>query len=300
MLQISQLVAHLKFTTPAKLPYWLGSAFRGAFGRNIRQICCVNFREDCYGCESSENCLFFYLYMQEKAKKGYAKPPKPIILIPPFFGKEMVLHQEGFLDVELLLLGDFGRYMPHVILGMSLLGKRGLGSIRYDNINRFIIESIESKDSNAIVFDGENINLINFQRINVKELKGMEGNIFEIKFRTPFTGPEFPPDPVLFLELIRNRLIRFINEYGTQERVPEFAAEGELESVTPHFHYLPRHSSRSDKTLFKGYTGVVSYRYSFLNTTARWLLRVGTILGGGSDAAFGCGFFDIISKEEHV
>ena len=299
MLEVSQLVAHLRFTTPAKLQYWMGSAFRGAFGRNIRQICCVNLRENCQGCNLQENCLYFHLYEQKEAKKGYAPPPKPIVLVPPFFGKEIFWEQDGFLDLELLLIGDFGKYIPHVILGLNLLGKRGLGSIRYENMNRFVIESIESKGTNATIFDGQSINLLNFKRLNLKELALLEGNEFIVKFRTPFTGPEFPPDPVLFLHLIRNRFIRLVNEYGTQERIPEFVAEGELGSVTSHFHKLPRYSSRSEKTLFKGYTGIVTYKYSFLNATARWLLHVGAIMGCGSDIGFGCGFYDIIPNPDN-
>ncbi|MFX1294496.1 MAG: hypothetical protein ACFFD2_06545 [Promethearchaeota archaeon] len=296
ILLISQLIAHLKFTTPAKLQYWLGSAFRGALGRNLRQICCIDFRKDCQTCESQEDCLFFYIYMRNRAKRGYAAPIKPIILIPPFFGKELYLEKNGFLKLELLLVGDFVKYFPHVILGLSLLGKRGLGNMRYENVNRFVIESIESKTSKSVVFDGENINLSNFCQLNIKELDGLKGNSFLIKFRTPYTGHDFPPAPERFIERIRNRFIRFVNEYGTQEHIPESIAEGKLESVTRHFHYLPRRSSRSNKTLFKGNTGIVSYKYSFLNSTARWLLHVGSIIGCGPDTAFGCGFFDISSK----
>lgn len=296
MLEFSQLIAHLKFITPAKLQYWMGSAFRGAFGRNLRQICCVDFRRSCEECESKDTCLFFYIFMSKQAKKGHAAPVKPIILIPPFFGKEMYLEKDGFLDLEILLFGEFGKYLPHVIFSMNFLGQRGVGSLRYENLNRFVIESIEAKNSKYTIYNGEIIDLVNFSTQDIKHLSELKGDTFVVKFRTPYTGGNFPPEPDRFLERIRNRLIRFVNEYGTQEHLPEFVADGELESVTRHFHYLPRRSSRSDKTLFKGYTGIVTYKYSFLNSAARWLLHAGSIIGCGPDIAFGCGFFDISSK----
>ncbi|MHA1265543.1 MAG: hypothetical protein ACTSRS_09940 [Candidatus Helarchaeota archaeon] len=295
MLLVSQLTAHLKFTTPAKLPYWMGSAFRGAFGKNLRNICCVDCRRECEECDMSESCLFFYIYMRNKASRGHAPPPKPIILIPPFFAKEYFFQKEGFLDLDLLLIGDFSKYLPHVILGLKLLGQRGIGSMRYENLNRFIIEFIQMKNSKSIIFQNEYIDLMQFRRKNVQEMGEIQGDTFLVKFRTPFTGREFPPPPDLFISWIRNRLIRFVNEYGTQDRVPEYVAEGEILDMDSHFHKLWRRSVRSNKTLFKGYTGMVLYRYSFLNSAARWLLQLGPIIGCGPDSAFGCGFFNIDS-----
>jgi len=231
--------------------------------------------------------------MRKNARIGHAAPPKPIILIPPFFGREYFFEKEGFLDIELLLIGDFSKYLPHVILGLKLLGQRGIGPMRYENLNRFIIDSIKMKNSNSIVFQNEYIDLINFQRQNIHTLENLTGDTFLVKFRTPYTGSKFPPSPEEFINRIRNRLIRFVNEYGTQERVPECVVEGDILKVNPHFHKLRRRSKRSDKKLFKGYTGEVLYHYSFLNSAARWMLQVGRILGCGPDSAFGCGFVDI-------
>ncbi len=293
VLQVSKLTAHLRFTTPAKLQYWMGSAFRGAFGQNLRQICCVDFKKECNECSVRDSCLFFYVFFREKARRGHAAPIKPVILIPPFFGKEMHFKQDGRLTLDILVLGDFKKYLPHVIFGLTLIGKRGIGSVRYEDVNRFVVESIESPLQGKVIYDGESINLNNFNPVDVIDLNGVEKDAFEVRFRTPFTGKEFPPGPERFLKLVRNRLIRFVNEYGTQEKVPDFIAEGEIEKASRHFHELERKSSRSDKTLFKSHTGIVSYKYSYLNQSARWLLNVATIIGCGPDASFGCGFLEI-------
>jgi len=38
-------------------------------------------------------CLFYYRFFKENLKKGYAATIKPVILIPPFFGKELYLKE---------------------------------------------------------------------------------------------------------------------------------------------------------------------------------------------------------------
>ncbi|MHA1360048.1 MAG: hypothetical protein ACTSQI_19420 [Candidatus Helarchaeota archaeon] len=293
MLQVSQLQAHLKFITPANLPYWMGSAFRGAFGQRLRQVCCTDFRKDCQDCETQADCLFYYMYMREKATRGHAKPIKPIILIPPFFGREMFFREAGFLNLELLLFGDFMKYIPHVILGLNLLGQRGIGSVRYTNLNRFIIDTIISKTTGAVIYDGGSLSLTNYRQHDITKFPDIEGDTFIVKFRTPYSGPDFPPEPDQFLTRIRNRLIRFVNEYGSQARVPEVVGTGKIVKATKHFHHLERRSSRSQKRVFKGHTGIVTYHYTYLNQAARWLLQVGAFTGCGPDAAFGFGFFDI-------
>ncbi|MHA1300524.1 MAG: hypothetical protein ACTSO9_13985 [Candidatus Helarchaeota archaeon] len=293
MLEVSQLIAHLRFTAPANLQYWMGSAFRGAFGRNLRQICCVDFSRNCIQCSMNESCLFYYIFFRDKSKRGYSAPVKPVILIPPFFGKEMYFKENGTLDLGILIFGNFRKFLPHVVFGLSLAGKRGICSIRYENCNRFIVNSILTKRDGRVIFDGENINLNNFRPVDITKINGLNGKSFRVMFKTPFTARDFPPDAETFIKLVRNRLIRFVNEYGTQEKVPDFIAEGEIESIKKHFHRLRRRSSRSNKTTFESHTGIIVYKYSFLDASARWLLSIAPIIGCGPDASFGCGFLDI-------
>ncbi|HIH36875.1 MAG TPA: hypothetical protein HA232_03085 [Methanocellales archaeon] len=294
LLTVSKITLDLHFTTPAKLPYWMGSAFRGGFGQNLRRACCTNLNKDCQVCDTKENCLFYYTHMKMKAERGYAPPQKPIILIPPFFGKEMCFEKDGHLDAELLFFGDFRKYLPHAFLGMSLLGQTGIGSVRCDGRNRFEIASATCNFSGQNVYDGKTINLTNLMSMDVSDVAGYDGNYAKIGFKTPFTGRTFPLEFSDLLYLVRNRLIRFVNEYGNKEKIPEFIAKGNIKNCSKHYHELPRRSMRSDKTLFKGYTGVIEYDIKEMDDVGRWLLNLGLIIGCGPDSSFGCGFLQNI------
>ncbi len=80
--------------------------------------------------------------MKKNSKVGYGAPPKPIVFIPPFFGKSFTVEENGFLDVGILLFGRFTRYLPHVALGLSMLGQSGIGSERRYDVNKFKLEEM--------------------------------------------------------------------------------------------------------------------------------------------------------------
>ncbi len=298
MLPLSKITLHLRFTTAANLPYWLGSAFRGGFGQNLRRACCTDLRKDCNECESREDCLFYYTHMRSKAERGYAPPTKPIISIPPFFGRPMHFEPDGHLNVEILFFGDFRRYLPHALLGVSLLGQTGLGSLRHYNLNRFEISSATCNLSGKQIYDGNTISLSNLESIDISEIQKYGANTVTIGFKTPFTAPSFPPEFHSLLKLIRNRLIRFVNEYGNKEEVPDFVADGEIKRYVRHYHNLQRRSTRSGKTKFDGYTGIIEYDIKEINDAGRWLLNVGFVIGCGPDSSFGCGFLQPIYNKK--
>jgi hypothetical protein len=141
MLKLSSITLQLRFNTPAQLPYWLGSAFRGVFGREVRRTICNDLSKACIDCADKERCLYYYIYEKPVAKRGHSPPQRPIILIPPFFGKVMRFENDGKLDLKVLFFGEFSRYAPHVLLALRMAGQQGLGNERYYNINKFVIES---------------------------------------------------------------------------------------------------------------------------------------------------------------
>lgn len=290
MLSLSKVTLTLHFTTPAVFPYWMGSAFRGGFGQNLRTAICPDPKKDCYTCETKDNCLFYYTHMKQKAQRGYAPPVKPIVIIPPFFGKSLEITENATLDVDILFCGDFARYLPHVILGMNLFGKRGLYNQRYHGLNRFEIKDITCCFSHKEIYDGETIFLKNLKTVNIQDIIYNPVHNITIGFKTPFTGRNFPPDFHTLTALIRNRVIRFVNEYGNKEKVPPVTASGTIQTYTEHYHRLERRSTRSSKNVFDSYTGVVTYNISELNDAGSWMVQLGFIVGCGPDCSFGCGF----------
>jgi len=293
MLKLSSINLHLRFNTPAQLPYWLGSAFRGVFGREVRRALCIDISKECKECIDKENCLYFYIYEKPVAKRGHSPPQRPVILVPPFFGKVMRFENNGKLDLKVLFFGDFSRYAPHVLLALRMAGQEGIGNERYYNMNRFVIESGTCDFSKKNIYDGRSLDLNNLESLEIGKIKPLNGNIYCVRFRTPLSIRKFPPSAYDILDLIRNRLIRFVNEYGDCSKVPEFNAKGRIIECKSNQHVLKRRSSRSEKNLFKGYTGIVRYEYDEIDENGRWLLAVGNLIGCGPDSSFGLGFLNI-------
>jgi len=236
------------------------------------------------------------MYVRLEAARGYAPPSRPVILIPPFYGKPLEF-EGGNLKVELLIFGRFLRFIPHILLGMQLLGQQGLGSLRHYGLNAFKIESASCAFSGKPVLQGNVIFPGNVAAIDAKEVQPYAGNFVKVGFKTPFTGPVFPKTPERLLWSIRRRLINIVNEYGDGSEVPGPKCSGETLSLTTHFHLLERRSTRSEKRLFKGTTGVAEYRFSEIDRAGSWLLNVGFITGCGPDSSFGCGFLQDLTPK---
>lgn len=296
MLDVSLITGFLKFLSPVKFPRWMGSAFRGGLGQHLKRIVCYHPLRECEGCERSSGCLFYAAYQNPSAKKGHAPPPRPVILVPPFFGKEMEFEREAKLELKLLMFGDYARYFPYVILALQQFGSYGLGDARHLGQNRFEVVEAKCEFSGELVYDGGTIYPSNMKVVDAADLPPVEQRRLRVGFRTPIElSLGFPPPPEHLLKLIRQRLVLFVNEYGSGERVPGFECRGEVKSIAKHHHKLVGYSRRSGRREFwHCWTGIAEYDFEELNEAGRWLLGAGGMLGAGAKSSFGLGFFDIL------
>ena len=235
------------------------------------------------------------MYERETAKRGHAPPIRPIIIVPPFFGKKMEFREGCKLNVDVFLFGTFSKYLPYVLLGMNLLGFSGIGSLRRYYMNRFVIETATCALSGKRIYDGEKINLTSLKTLDMANLNNCIENPIKVGFRTPLIlkSSDFPPNPEMLLNLIRSRLILYINEYGDGTKVGKAKCSGEVNQISKHFHRLERRSRRAGARQFDGFTGIAEYSFDELNEVGKWLLNVGLLLGAGPRSAFGCGFLDL-------
>lgn len=155
MLELASINLRLSLHGPTKLPRWLGSAFRGGLGQHLRRLVCPRPLRACEECDRLEACLYYAAYERPYAKRGHAPPPRPLVLVPPFFGRELKLERGGRLEVGLLLMGDYARYLPHVLLALQQFGSHGLGEPRYFGQNRFEVTEARCERSGRLVYDGE-------------------------------------------------------------------------------------------------------------------------------------------------
>ncbi len=94
------------------------------------------------------------------------------------------------------------------------------------------------------------------------------------------------------LQVIRRRLMLYINEYGSG-KVPEFLCSADILESEWREHRLIHISRRHGKRVFYGITGHARYRITEMDEEATKLLRIGELIGAGAKASFGMGYFNI-------
>jgi hypothetical protein len=250
--------------------------------------------KDCESCEVVDSCIYYQVYERPYARVGHAPPPRPVVLIPPFFGKRILLRREGRIEMGMLLFGDYIRHLPHILIAIQQFGSHGVAEGRYFGKNRFELERATCNFSGRIVFDGA-IYPNHLKILDAARIPSLRSWCFRVRFRTPIELPlGFPPPPEHLLHLIRHRLILFVNEYGTGEKILEFKCRGYVKTIAAHHHRLPGYSKRSGRREFwKCWTGIADYEFEELDKTGQWLLGVGRVLGAGAKSSFGLGFLDI-------
>lgn len=291
MLNVARARLSLLFSSPVRLPGWLGSTFRGGLGQHLRPLVCYCPSKECEKCNLSDECPFYIAFMRPFAKRGRTPPPRPIAVIPPF-GRPMKGRIK--MEVDLVLLGDYIRFFPHLILTLQWLGVDGLGNLRRLGFNRFRITEGRCWFSGQKVFGDGIIYVKNLKSVEVRELEPFKGNGVRVEFKVPIELPKgLPSSPFDFLELIRHRLILLVNEYGDGRKVPDFSCEGSGRIVESKLVRLPGRSMRSGKRELQGWMGTAEYHFEKIDEVGRWLLSVGRVLGAGSKFSFGMGFFEL-------
>lgn len=282
-LKLTKLRARLYFPRYS-LPYWLGNKFRGGFGNVLVKAICMYAKPICHACNLSEECLYYDIYVKEKQKVGKSQPTRPIVFIPPFFGKREV--GRGEIEIEINIFGNYFTFLPHVIYGLRFLGKVGLNAE-----SKYEVVSIYDFFSKKKIYDGSKIYAENLTTIDLADIKPAELSCFQVNFQTPIEA-RASLDAETLLKMIRRRLILFVNEYGSGT-VPDFKIRAKTIEESWKRHELIHHSKRGGLRRFHGITGFVKYEVHEADENAMKLLKIGELIGAGAKASFGFGFFRI-------
>jgi len=285
-LQLTRLKAKLYFPQ-YHLPPFLGNKFRGGFGSVLLKAVCSHLKPSCNICKSVDDCLYHALYTRDRQKRGKTQPVRPIVFIPPFFGRPV--SGRGELTLYINVFGDYIKYLPHIIYGLRYLGKMGLNAT-----SKYEIVSISDAISGKEVYDGETVFVENLKSIELGKIKPRElEKEVEVEYLTPIEA-KTPINLPFLIHIVRRRLILFVNEYGGGE-VPEFYCEAETLESSWEKHELHHRSKRQGLRSFFGVTGRARYSISEIDDNALTLLSIGELIGGGAKASFGMGFFRIRS-----
>ena len=111
------------------LPIFAGSAFRGIFGRALKDLACVARNTPCPECPSKERCAYpgVFEIQGNPSLPIYQKVsdlPRPFVLEPPTDSK--IAPGQNF-EVRLYLFGNAINHYPWVIQAFARVGSRGVG-----------------------------------------------------------------------------------------------------------------------------------------------------------------------------
>ena len=279
-LKLTKLRATLDYPR-YELPYWLGNKFRGGFGRVLLRAVCGYLKPECKSCHSREDCLYYALYVRNIQKRGKSQPVRPIIFIPPFFGRSV--SGSGKLELEINIFGDYIRYLSHIIYGLRFLGKTGLNAHA-----KYEIESISDYFPGKEVYDGESVNANSIKTIDLAERPAKELDVVKIDFSTHVEA-RIPITLKYLIHMVRRRLILYVNEYGGGV-VPDYTCQDEIIESRWKNHRLMHRSKRGGMREFYGCTGSATYKVE-ADENAFKLLSIGELIGAGAKASFGMGFF---------
>ena len=118
-----------------QLPYFPGSAIRGAFGHALKRLVCVmRNRTSCRGCPLEISCLYTSIFETRSEEntdetKRYDRLPHPFILKVSFL-KNRNFQMGSRIIVGFHLFGNAMSASPFVIRAFEEAGKKGFGSKR--------------------------------------------------------------------------------------------------------------------------------------------------------------------------
>lgn len=128
----------------ADFPNYPGSAWRGAFGRALRDAVCVTGQESCDQCLLKSNCTYQYLFetrVEGTTGKGintYA--PHPFVLELTDESPTTNRRRQHIVGVN--LIGDAIALLPSVTIGLARAAEHGIAGTN----NRMALEAVEQYD----------------------------------------------------------------------------------------------------------------------------------------------------------
>lgn len=124
-LEILKVRLRVVLERAVKAGVFLGSAWRGLAGTELKRLCCpAEKTAACGGCRAQDRCPHFQLFETNSALPGLSEVPRGYILFPPL--SDGPAQQDLFLT----LLGKCTRYFPAMAAALLRGQRTGLGADR--------------------------------------------------------------------------------------------------------------------------------------------------------------------------
>jgi hypothetical protein len=309
-----------RFTLQAKTPIGffngdVGTTLRGAFGAALRQIVCIDRRQECPQCPLKEQCVFPIVFSPIRAPgsgpRRQQTPPRGFVIKPPLNARKRFDPGEAIV-FDFLLIGRLGNYFPYVIVPFKELGQHGIGMGR-GKFSLAMIDAIKAdgsalpvyREADGVVHSAAPIDWGDLARSFSPPADGRA----TLRFLTPAhirfnpTGAKGKSRPVRAPEFfhiacrLRDRVSALCREYGPAPLEMDFRGFGErardIKTVESKLRWVEQ--SRVSRTRHRhdlsGFVGEITFEGDF---SEFWpFLVLGQYVHVGDNAVFGRGWYKI-------
>ncbi len=310
---IQQLTCHCRWTTEARLPDYLGSTLRGAFGWALKRCVCMLKRQKCPTCVLNTTCAYAVLFSTElyegKEHGGAVNArPHPLVFQPSNHGAVGVQEGESW-DFSLLVIGRASEFQPHVVYSVKTMGEAGVGAGAKHGLGRFTLEKVTA--DGVTIFDatiGYFENSTGIRGLSLGTAIDSDVHQLRVHLRTPL---RLKQENKLQTELPFHVLIRTVlrrisaleiayGQEGQGEPALDYrglvrrAEDVRLKESTLRWHELQRYSNRQhQKVSLSGLMGTALYEGELAEFIP--LLDYSSQVHIGKQTLFGLGRMDLES-----
>lgn len=143
---IQHLTFHCRWATEARLPDYLGSTLRGAFGWALKRCSCMLKRQQCPTCVLHTTCAYAVMFateLYEEKQQGHAVNARPHPLVFRPHNEGAVAGQVGeSWKFSLLVIGRGSEFLPHLVFSVQTMGEVGIGVGAKHGAGRFFLDKV--------------------------------------------------------------------------------------------------------------------------------------------------------------
>ena len=271
----------VKFEPSQKLPFFIGSQVRGAFGYALKIVSCINHAHKCDECFASESCLYYDFYEKKNSYHRYRL--------------DFELGAKVY-DFGIVLIESACEKLPYIASAAYMMLKRyGLGKdrVKYEKFDMYVNGGACLKDDK-----------ISLPRDYVKEFSFdvCSGDV-KVKFVTPLRIKKdnvfLKNDNISLKEILNSIYQRRLSLFGQDHEVLPFEVKGEITKKDLKYVELTRRSNRQNTTMnFGGLAG--SLEIKGVSKECMELLKLGEIIGVGKQTVFGLGKIKTEDMNEQI
>lgn len=288
-------------TDDIHLPFYSGSAMRGAFGYMLRKVSCMTRQPRCEGCPLRRTCPYSQVFEPEaQLNSGLSteQTPPAYVLEPVQIGQRDIKQGESF-QFSLVLIGDARQQLALIIFVWEQILAQGLR--KSDGKAKLLSVKWQQDDITFVTVYAPGQPLIPHEAmLSIPEAPALP--FLTIDLLTPTSirtdGARLGSKALHvddFLRAINRRYRLLMRQYN----LPEFSRPDEIPTALEHeyreIHWLDwrRYSSRQEQEMtFGGLVGV--WQWSFSDVKAWWpYLYSGQWFHIGKNAGFGMGHYKL-------